>query len=1185
MIFTSYTKKTVRHFASAVLLLITLQAADAQLLFNEMMASNASTLKDQFDEYPDWLEIYNPGDSIINLSNYWISDDSTLYRKWNLPEMQLNPDAYTVIFASGRDLRTSVSYWHTVVNTGDFWRYLAPTAPVSDDWKTSVSFTSGWSTGKAGIGYSDYDDSTIIGSTIALYMQKEFEISSVEEVTDAIFYMDYDDGFIAYLNGTEIARSATMGDPGTVFNYNDPALDQHEALMINGSSPEKFNISDRIGLLVQGTNVLAVEVHNVSAGSSDMTGNPFLLLGFNRLKAEFQYGNQYLVVSDVYPHANFRIQSSGEEIYLVNNNEQMVDKMQKVILPTDYSYGRTNVDTVPFGYYANPTPGWENGPDFSTEYFSDSVKFVSSGKNYDPSQQVEMISGGSGDMIFYTLDGSAPSDQSTRYMGPVTINQTTVVKARIYRDGSLPGPVTTQTFFTDKGHVLPVISISMDPFDLWDYNNGIYVLGPNAESSNPYFGANFWQDWEKPAYVEIYNADRQLVLSQGAGTKIYGAWSRAREQKSQAFYARSSYGKGSFAYPLFSEKPMKKYENFVLRNGGNDWSLGLFRDGLTAYLTAQMGVDHQAYEPYMMYLNGEFWGLMNMREKINEHFVAGNHNFYPEDVNIVEGDRWVVFGSAATYSQLYQYISDRNMADEANYEWVEARMDIGNYISFWAVNVYIDNYDWPGNNNKFWSTNGPGSRYRWISFDTDFGYGIYKNNAYTSNSLRFSLGEVDQNWANVDWATLMVRKLLANDEFKRRFINEFADRMNTIYVPENILPVIDSFQQRISLDAPDHFQRWGYNSVNGWRAEVLEMKNYFNYRREYMQQHLIDRFNLSGLADIELNVSDTEAGHVELNSLSVKEFPFTGTYFQDVPVDLEAVPAQGYAFSHWEGDIESSSATYQYDMHSPAVITAVFEPFDYEISVVINEINYASSLSRNTEDWVELYNRSLGPVDLSGWTLWDKSSGEEYEIPPRTVLQPKQYMVFSRHLPDFKRFYPEMKNLRGELPFGIDGSGDGIALVDPLGSIHDLVEFASTAPWPTEPLGTGSTLELINPGLNNYLAENWKASLNKTGTPGEKNTHVVSVGPELEIRSGFEAKVYPSPFSEYAMITFTLEERADVMITIYSATGSMVMAFDRAGYEPGKHTVTWTPGSMPAGIYLVHIRTHADARTIKVIYR
>lgn len=1159
---------------------------NGQLLFNEIMASNASTLEDQFNDFPDWIELYNSGESTLLLSDFWLTDDSLEMKKWRLPEIDIPPEAYFLVFASGRDIPSSLAYWHTIINTGDKWRYLVPDAPVGENWKTSLDYTSGWNNGSSGIGYSDNDDSTIISTTLSLFMQKEFQVTDASSLTDAVLFMDYDDGFIAYLNGTEVARSATMGVSGTSFNYNQASSGQHEALMYNGSPPEAFFLTEYIHLIQEGSNILAIQVHNTSIGSSDMSANPFLLLGYSTIRDDLPYGNPYVTVEDRFPHANFKIRSAGEYLYLSHNNGDTIDIFNKVILPTDFSYGRVPGHSELFGYYNDPTPGFENGIDYFTEYFTDSVSFSSNAQDWDPQQLITLTSDQPEDIIYYTLDGSVPNQNSQIYSNPIMIDNTTVIRARISREGNLPGPVSTRTIFTDQGHSLPVVSVSMNPDDLWDYNTGIYEMGPNASSDNPHFGANFWQDWEKPAHVEIRDRESNKIISQDVGTKIFGAWSRARPQKSMSFFARSSYGDGSFSYPLFSSKPIMEYENFVLRNGGNDYQMSMMRDALSAYVSSQLGVDHQAYEPYVMYLNGEYWGMMNMREKINEHFIAGNHHVHDEDVNLLEGNSMLIHGSANSYNELIRFLSDNSMQNEQNYEDAGLLMDIDNFINFWALNVYIDNKDWPGNNNKFWSLNVPGSKFRWISFDTDFGYSIYNTGAYTYNTLEFSMSEGESTWANPDWATLIARKMEGNDEFKRQFINRFADLMNYYYHPDYIFPVIDSFETKIEDDVQANFSRWE-GSVSYWQNHLNRIRTYLEERPDYMRSHIIERYDLSGTEELSINTNIESAGHIRLNGIKKLKVPFNGIYFTDVPVELEAIPLPGYRFAGWEGSISSAESSVSYDMSGPGTITAIFEPFEYQYKIVINEINYASSAEKNISDWIELYNHSDGPVNLKGWSLWDETSGNEFLIDENIILQPGEYFVFSRSRPDFKRFYPEMHQLWGDLNFGLDNVSDGIALVDALGAVHDQVQYQSSDPWPDEANGLGYTLELMDPDLDNSDATSWKASKFITGTPGNKNSQS-TVNDEKRITNQLlpEFKIYPSPFHSYTDIYFALDKEDHVSISVYDIAGQLVKVFPNELFKRGRHTIRWVPDpGLRAGVYLVRYKSSIRTHTIKVVYR
>lgn len=1166
-----------------------------QLLLNEIMSYNATRLADQFNEYPDWIEIYNSGENAVDLKEYWLSDDVTNLKRWKLPPMELFPDEYLVVFASGRDISNSMPYWHTVVDLGEVWRYYLPKSVVADDWKTSLSFTSNWQSGASGIGYGDNDDATVIPKTISVYLQKEFQVSSTELIEDAALFIDYDDGFVAYLNGVEIARSYNMGDSGRVVNFNAPAGSGREAVMFNGLPPEVFYFTDALHLLKEGSNVLAIEVHNENASSSDLTAIPFLLLAYSTYQEGLTFRNHNFVVKEKFPHTNFKIKSEGEGIFLSNDKGTIIDMLMNTPIPRDFSYGRVPDSAGLFGYFEQPTPGAVNGTNYSTDYIADSVKIYSYTKDNAFPLRILMESKVAEDRIYYTLDGSEPTRQSLVFRGYVELKKTTVFKARIYRSNSVPGPVTTRTFFVGDGHELPVISVSMNPYDLWDYNNGIYAMGPNANQEAPHHGANFWNDWERHAYFEIYNENHELVLAQDAGTKIFGGWSRAHPQKSQSFFARNEYGTGKFSYPLFKERAFDTYESFVLRNNGNDWCNGLFRDALSASLAAEMGVDHQAYQPYVMYLNGEYWGIINMREKVNEHFIASNHNVYSEDVNILMGGNGsLVHGSPDSYKKMYDYVTTNNLSEWQFYNTVKSMMDVHNYIKYWVLNVYIDNKDWPGNNIKYWSTNAPGSLYRWISYDTDFGYSIWDQRAYQYNTLEFSFGEGPvSNWANQPSAVAMIKSLLSNQSFKHQFINEFADRMNTTFHPDQAIPVIDSFQQRLLSEAPAHYDKWigdpnNWLSFPNWLNSVERMRIYFRERPAYMREQLIRRFNLEGTSEIKVNVSDTVAGYVRINGTDLSRFPSEGIYFNKIPIRLQAIPAPGYHFSHWVGTYPTDTAAFVYGMEGEGEFIAVFEPVDSVVKIVINEINFASHVKKNTEDWIELYNHSGVAADLSGWMVGDGYTPERYVIPGGTVIPAGGYMVFARNLPDFKRFYPELKPVKGNLPFELDSQKDGVALYDPEGALHDYVIYQDVAPWPETATGTGFTMELINPLLDNAKPQSWKASLVQPGTPCALNSQysdVITGVEKMDLKRSF-FRAYPSPFEHETTIDFSIATTREVRISVYSATGSLIEIIADGSFEAGDHKLTWRPDSgLAEGLYFINVRSESEHTTLKVVYR
>jgi hypothetical protein len=1172
-------------FSLLIVLLVSIQT-HGQLQLNEMMPSNTLTKADQFDEYPDWLEIYNAGENTISLDSIYLSDDPDNLLKWNFPHMDLLAGDFLLAFASGKDIREGMIHWHTHINMGDEWNYHIPVAEIGKQWKTLTQNDTSWYTGKSGIGFGDNDDSTLIENCLTLYMQKEFSVKDTSAIKVLSLYMDYDDGFVAYLNGVECARSTTMGVPGSETSFDAPALSGHEANMYKAGSIENFTID--LDLLINGVNILAIEVHNVQATSSDMSAIPILMTGANAIMEGLKLGNQYITLADHYPHANFRIKANGEPVYLSNNRGEILDSLPIISVPNDYSFGLTRGMKDEYGFFAEPSPGYTNTSDYASSITLDSVIVLNDDSVYDSLQVIKFQTANSIDSVYYTLDGSEPGLDDLLYTDSIKIRETSVIRCRILKHGSLPGPISTRTIFTGRKHDLNIFSIAMEPNDLWDFETGIYVMGPNANPNVPYNGANFWQDWERPAHFEILNPEGDLLFEQSAGTKIFGGRSRTKPHKSQTFYARSRYGEGEFLYPLFSKKQHTSYEAFIIRNSGNDWGKAMLRDAITAHISEEMKLDHQAYEPVAQYINGEYWGLINMREKIHEHFISAQYHVDPDEVNLIQGNMNIQAGSLNRYNELLEYLRTKDLTDDSVFSELRSYIDLDYYKRYWALNVYINNKDWPSNNSKFWSTNTPGAQWRWIEYDTDFAYSPWGEKDYNINTLLFALSEGNlHTYANKPWATEVIRMLIQNEQYQKEICNTFADGLNYYFHPDRMLPVIDSFQNRIKSEAPYHFSRWEL-SLDDWYIQVDKIREYFQNRPFQMKKHLMERFNISGEHNVVVDLNDPEGGKVRINTITPGTYPFEGSYFHDISITMEAIPAPGYMFSYWEGDVVEDSTVISFDMLADGYFKAVFvQVTDEEPDMVINEINYCSSPERDTKDWIEIYNNSNTPVDLSGWYLEDGFSGKQFYFQSETTMQIGSYLVINHSRPDFKRYFPENGPIAGDMEIKLDSISDGIGIYTPEGVLHDYVIYESLRPWPEEANGTGATLELIHPDLDNSLPESWKSASNMKGTPGLKNSVYEEVKTDIEspVMTLPKLQVYPSPFTEKTYISFDLKREMPLSLSIHDISGRMVAQLQNGPLSEGRHILNWNPGAdVSPGIYIVRIRSAQFNRSLRVVY-
>lgn len=1142
------------------------------LFINEIMPSNSTTISDEDGDYPDWIELYNSSSDTLSLNNYGLSDDSSDKFKWIFPDFKMQPQSFIYLFASSKNRNEFANHWETIIDKGDNWRYYpAETAPPSN-WRDLNFDDTIWQEGPSGFGYGDGDDSTITPNVISLFVRKKFTIDDINNFKFAILHVDYDDAFVAYLNGVEIAR-ANIGTPGAFPTWNQWADNAIEPFMIQGLQPPSYYFPDIESLLVTGDNVLAIELHNFGTSSSDLTLIPFFTFGMAEPPAEPRGISDLLEFHFPMLHTNFKLDSQSGEVLITTPIGEVSDSIVYSEIPADISLGRFPDGSSEMNYFNLSTPGESNGvPGFNT--IANPPVFSSPGGFYSNQVTLTLTSPDSGALLYYTTDGSVPGDTSILYQQPISVLHTTVIRAISYLSGALPSKSITNTFIINYQTQLPVISISTAPFNLWDDQWGIYVLGDSAEPEYPYFGANFWQDWERPIHIEMYETDGSNAFSVEAGVKIYGAWSRAQAQKSLAVYMRDEYGADKINYKIFSNKPLESFETIILRNSGNDWSYSMLRDGFMQTVVEEIGLDHQAYRPAVVFLNGEYWGIHNIREKVNEAFIADNNSVEKDSIDLLEFDgSYALAGSNDHYQNLLNFLETKDITIQANYDSVKKMMDISNYIRYEISEIYVDNTDWPGNNIKYWRPQTENGNWKWILFDTDFGFGLLDPNAYRHNTLAFALEPNGPGWPNPPWSTFLLRTLMLNTVFKNEFINTFADHLNTTFDSERVISLINLFRAGIVSEINSHKLKWSESALD-WENNIQGMRLFASNRIGFLRGFIMSEFSLPGMGAVFFQSSNPEAGKIKVNSIYTETFPWFGQYFYSVPISLKAVPNPGYKFVRWEGDISSNSSELNVTITTNLNLTVIFEIDSTENPVVINEINYNSALDFNTEDWIEIYNNTANAIDLSNWKIKDSEDLHEYVIPSGSQILPDDYLVICRDSTAFKTFFPEINKFVGELGFGLSSNGDGIRLYNSFGIIIDSVLFGVTDPWTSEPNGNGPTLSLKNPNFDNTLPISWAAS-DGHGTPGVKNdVYVTSIEENTSLIPDeyFLSNNYPNPFNPITHINYQIPEKQLVEIKVYDVLGKEVASLVEQELSAGFYTVSFDASQLSSGVYFYRMQ-------------
>ena len=632
-------------------------------------------------------------------------------------------------------------------------------------------------------------------------------------------------------------------------------------------------------------------------------------------------------------HSDFKLSAGGEQVGLYDAAGAVVDTLTYGEQTTDISFGRVPDGGTAWAFMPTPTPGAANTTS-STGGIAEAPTVSLESGFYASGGTVELATAEAGAVVRYTLDGTAPTEASPAYASPFALTETMVLRAATFAPDRISSDVVTRTFFVDVASTLPVFSLVTDPAGFFSDTSGIYVEGTNGIPGRCRTRPVNWnQDWEREAHLSFFEpgeAGFELAMDQGAGVQIFGGCSRIYPQKSLSLHARSRYGASDFAGRLFPDLDIESFDDLVLRSSAQDWWRTMFRDGMIQTLTRHMDLDGQAYRPTIVFLNGDYWGIHNLREKLNEDYVAGHYGIRDDDVEMLDAEKLPVRGLSEHYDALLDLLETSDLNQPDVFAQVEARMDVDQYLSYLVAEIYSANADWPGNNMKLWRPRTPDGRWRWMFFDLDFGFGGNAEGMATSNTLELATAANGPDWPNPPWSTYLFRKLLENDGFRHAFIQRMAAHISTTFAPARVNGMIDSLQAAIAPEMPRHTTRWPQSASFGesWESQVQIMRDFARDRPNQMRGFVNRYFSeVPGSAYLRVGVSG--GGHVEAEGVALPqgtaEDPFDAVFFRGVPIQLVAVPQDGYVFSGWTGLLEASADTVSAVLTEASVLTATFE--------------------------------------------------------------------------------------------------------------------------------------------------------------------------------------------------------------------------------------------------------------------
>jgi hypothetical protein len=597
-------------------------------------------------------------------------------------------------------------------------------------------------------------------------------------------------------------------------------------------------------------------------------------------------------------HTNFSLDPDGETLVFQNASGQVVDQVSYPKQFTNTSFGRISDGAGTWNHFAHPTPGAENTGASGSTILQKVDYSLKSGRYSGPVTVV--ISHERPEVtIRFTLDGSEPTHESTVYTAPLAITKTSTLKAKPFLSGFLPGKTEVKTYFINEHtFTLPVIAISTNPAYLYDNTIGIHVEGTNGitgkGSTSP---VNWNHDWWRHADLEFFKTNGEKEFDESVDIRIFGNYSRRRPQKSFAVKAREKYGDKTIDKKLFPNKTSKKYGAFILRNSGSEWNVTHFRDALVhRSIAGEMDLDYQDHKPYAIYLNGVYWGILNMREKIDGDYFASNYSLPEGEIDLVQNGSERL-GSEEHYKKYLDSLTSRvNISDPNTIRFIERNIDVQEFINYYCTNLYFANIDWPHNNMKYWRPQTGTGKWRWILYDTDFSLGYTPDK---STPFHASLDWVtDPTLHSTDAPTRHFRTLIQNPVFKKRFIQTMTTSLQTTFETERLTRLINEFQDDLKTEMPYHRAKWG-SSISTWNNNVQIMRDFVAARNAYLIQHMSDFFALDDRVSLTVKITPESAGQILLNGISQQQSLHDANYFFSLPFEAVARQNPGYTFSHW----------------------------------------------------------------------------------------------------------------------------------------------------------------------------------------------------------------------------------------------------------------------------------------------
>ena len=862
---------------------------NGQISINEGCNKNAASVQDENGDAPDWIELYNNGASSVNLQNWKLADQLNGINAWVFPSVNLLPQSFLRVFCSGKDRYASIPF-------------------IATNNTTNFNPTTGWNTHPFSQNFI-WDGSSNIIVNVCSYNNSGYTENSVFYQSATPFVSSVG----SFVDGSPAACSNNIGQ-----TYSQrPNMKLNNAVIGNGiitngnteypapygnwywGARHQFLIlaseMQAAGLSAGPINSLSFQVAGTNGEFYDYIDIALNHTPLTSLDANFTplQGQQF--------HTDFKLDGNGEHIYLFNTDNQLQDQLEITSPQPDISIGRfpngsTNIT------WMNPTPGLSNN---SSQVFSDTLprpQILTPSGVYNSNLSVSITTTVPNNLgkLVYTINGEDPTFNSALYTGPISINANKVIRAKVFPLGNtaiLPSDQAVETYLFNVSHTTPILLVNTPNQNLYGAS-GIFD--------------NWWSDWVKPAYAVILDTGltHPIIHQSKTGIRMDGGAGGSRSHPQHSFrlsFTHGTFGDKPIEFPLIPDRPNRSlYSDIYLRNGSNQFLTLPYKDASQVRMMSEGSANYySSYRPVSVYINGSYFGLYELREKFNQEYFEQHDGATRDSIELLSLSYWynlilrAVEGDVDHFWTDYASFNALDPSSPSYWQDADQYFDLKHYTDYIIAESWMGNVDWPGNNIKIYRSDASQKRWRFALIDLELSMQPNGWTNCTDNHIAYMMGQSEDNpYINI-W-----KQSIENLAYRNYFINRFADQMNTSYRQEKLIATEQAFYESMLPEMPLEFARWGDpNNIAGqmaaFEANHEQFQEQLLCRSTFVFNQLRLQFDLTKKVQVNLAVEPPLAGEIHLNTIQPTTYPWSGTYFDGVPIEMQPIAKPGYLFSHW----------------------------------------------------------------------------------------------------------------------------------------------------------------------------------------------------------------------------------------------------------------------------------------------